>query len=73
MCVEIQRGFDSSVSQLLLSDLSGNADVVQDRCVYVTQLMPRHALEPCRFCSRPQDALQKIAFAVRTAQLVGEE
>lgn len=73
MRVKIQRGFDSSVPQPLLRDLGGDANVVKDRSVDVTQLMPRHAPDPCRFCSRPQDALQKIAFAVRTAQLVGEE
>ena len=73
MGVEIQRGFDSRVSQLLLSDLGGNADVIQERCMYMAQLMPRNALDPCRFCSRPQDALQNIACAARAAQLVWEE
>ena len=29
MRVEVQRGFDSSVSQLLLRDLSGHADIVK--------------------------------------------
>jgi hypothetical protein len=47
MSVKVQRGLDSSVSQLLLRDLGGYADIVQDRGVYVAKLMPRHALKPC--------------------------
>jgi hypothetical protein len=56
MRVKVQRGFDTSVSQLLLRDLGGYADIVQDGSVYVAKLMPRHALKPCRLCSRPQHA-----------------
>jgi len=54
MRVEVQRGLDGRVSQLLLRDLGGYADIVQDGSVYVAKLMPRHALKPCRLCRRPQ-------------------
>src|SRR6266550_26853 len=73
MSVEVQRGLDRSVPQLLLRDLGGYADVVQDRSMNVTQLMPRHALKPCCLCRRPQHAFQKITLAVRSARLVREE
>src|SRR5438105_8538996 len=53
-----------------LRDLGGYADVVQDRSMNVTQLMPRHALKPCCLCRRPQHAFQKITLAVRSARLV---
>lgn len=36
--VKVQRGLDSSVSQLLLRDLGGYADVVRDGSVDVTKL-----------------------------------
>src|SRR5207253_9589650 len=73
MRVEVQRGLDRSVPQLLLRDLGGYADVVQDRSMNVTQLMPRHALKPCCLCRRPQNAFQKITLAVRSARLVRDE
>jgi len=56
MRAKVQRGLDSSVSQLLLRNLGGYADIMQDRSVYVAKLMPRYALKPCRLCSRPQHA-----------------
>jgi len=37
MRIKVQRGLDRSVPQLLLRDLGGYADVVQDRSMYVTQ------------------------------------
>jgi len=52
--IKVQRGLDRSVPQLLLRDLGGYADVVQDRSMYVTQLMSRHAIKPCGLCRRPQ-------------------
>jgi len=73
MRVKVQRGFDAGISQLLLRDLGGHADIVQDRSVYVTQLMPRYSLKSCRLCRRPQHAFQKITLAVQSAQLVREE
>jgi len=51
--VKVQRGLDSSVSQLLLRDLGGYADIVQDGSVYVAKLMPRYSLKPSRLRSRP--------------------
>jgi hypothetical protein len=36
--VKVQRGLDSSVSQLLLRDLGGYTDTVQDGSVYVAKL-----------------------------------
>ena len=54
--VKVQRGLDSSVSQLLLRDLGGYTDIVQDGSVYVAKLMPRYSLKPCRLRSRPQHA-----------------
>ena len=56
MRIQVQRGFDRSVSQLLLRDLGGYADIVQDGSVYVAKLMPRDPLKPCRLCSRLQNA-----------------
>ena len=56
MRVKVQRGFDAGMAQLLLRDLGGYADIVQDGSVYVAKLMPRHSLKPCRFRSRPQHA-----------------
>ncbi len=61
MRIKVRRGLDRSVPQLLLRDLGGYADVVQDRSMYVTQLMPRHAIKPCCLCRRPQHAFQKKA------------
>jgi len=54
MRVKVQRGRDTSVSQLLLRDLGGYSDIVQDGSVYVAKLMPRHSLKPCSLRSRPQ-------------------
>src|SRR5947209_277036 len=45
MRVKVQRGLDSGVPQLLLRNLGGYADIVQDRSVYVAKLMPRYALK----------------------------
>ena len=53
MCAKVQRSFDRSMPQLLLRNLGGYANVVQHRSMYVTQLMPRHALQPCCLCRRP--------------------
>ena len=38
MRIKVQRGLDRSVPQLLLRDLGGYADVVQDRSMYVTAI-----------------------------------
>jgi len=54
MRVEVQRSLDSRVSQLLLCDLGGYADIVQDGSVYVAKLVPRYSLKPCRLRRRPQ-------------------
>jgi hypothetical protein len=48
MSVEVERSRDGRVSQLLLRNLGGYADIVQGGSVYVAKLMPRHALKPCR-------------------------
>jgi len=52
MRIQVQRGLDRSVPQLLLRNLGWCANVVQDRSMYVTQLMPRHALKSCCLCRR---------------------
>ncbi len=41
MRVQVQRGLNGRVSQLLLRDLGGYADIVQDESVHVAKLMPR--------------------------------
>jgi len=41
MRVQVQRGLNGRVSRLLLRDLGGYADVVQDGSVHVAKFMPR--------------------------------
>src|SRR6266568_4871341 len=41
MLVQVQRGLNGRVSRLLLRDLGGYADIVQDESVHVAKFMPR--------------------------------
>ena len=52
MRVDVQRGLDTSVPQLLLRNFGRYTDVVKGRSVYVTKLVPRNAPKPCRLSSR---------------------
>jgi len=51
MRVKVQRGLDTSVPQLLLRDLGGYADIVQDASVYVAKLMPVTRSSPAAFAA----------------------
>jgi hypothetical protein len=58
--VDVERGLHARVAELLLRDLHRDAEIVQDRRVYVAKLMPSDASESCAFGGRLQDVREQL-------------
>jgi hypothetical protein len=60
--VDVERRRDARVPELLLRDLHGHSQVVEQRRMNVAKLVPRHSPQPRAYCLRLQDLPQDLGF-----------